>query len=88
MKRSKVGKNLVYLKSKKGSTWLDHSDDGQVAHNVHCAYGKAGRGQMLECLLAMAKYISSTREGILSVLLTAGFSATKTMLAIVGSHET
>lgn len=47
MKRPKMGKNLMYLKSEKESTWLDHSDDGQVAHNVHCAYEKSVRGQMM-----------------------------------------
>lgn len=50
-------------------------------------YGKAGGGLMVECLAATARDVSSTREGILTVLLTAGSLAPRSVPVIAGNQE-
>lgn len=47
-----------------------------------------GRGQIMGCLVVMAKHINSKRKDILSVLFAADSLALQTVLVIVGSHKT
>lgn len=78
-------KSLVYRKSREGPQVAKSSGDVHVVHDMHYACGKTGRGQIIECLVGMAKYGSSNKEGILSVLLNIGFLAPRTVPVMEGN---
>lgn len=54
-------------------------------HDMHYARGKTGRGQIMECLVAMAKHRSSNKEGVLFVLLNIG-SLTPRTVPVIGDN--